>query len=197
MRRKHDQYDTEAFATETLLACASDIVGQRPAGRTIIEPCAGEHRITNVLKAKAPWIRVFTNDLHPRMHVDAHLDATYAPCWSQFPECEWVVTNPPFKDAFTILQQARSHASEGVAMLLRLTFLEPTEERGEWLSFNPPDQVIVLPRQSFTEDGKTDSVTCAWMIWRWQVMEGQARGVRVVPRPKPAKMLLDELEGRG
>jgi hypothetical protein len=194
MRRAHDQYDTEAFATETLLACATDIVGPRPAGRSIIEPCAGEHRITAVLRAKAPGARIFTNDLHPRAIVDKHMDATYRPCWEQFPPAEWVVTNPPFVDAMAILQQAYRHATEGVAMLLRLTFLEPTEERGEWLALNPPDQMVVLPRYSFTGDGKTDSVTCAWMIWRHRVAEGQARGIRVVPRPKPAKMLLDHIE---
>jgi hypothetical protein len=26
--------------------------------------------------------------------------------------------------------------------------------------------VIVMERESFTEDGKTDSVTAAWFVWR-------------------------------
>lgn len=56
----------------------------------------------------------------------------------------------------------------GVAMLLRLSYLEPTKDRGHWLNDHPPTQMIVLPRISFTGDGKTDSVTCAWMIWHKQ-----------------------------
>jgi hypothetical protein len=65
-------------------------------------------------------------------------------------------------------------------MLLRLSFLEPTRERGPWLAANPPDLVIVLPRISFTGDGKTDSVTCAWMIWDKDIKD---RGIVVSPRP--------------
>jgi hypothetical protein len=50
-------------------------------------------------------------------------------------------------------------------LLLRLSFLEPTFERQDLLIDNPPDAMIVLPRYSFTGDGKSDSVTCAWMVW--------------------------------
>jgi hypothetical protein len=34
-----------------------------------------------------------------------------------------------------------------------------------WLAEHPPTKLIVLPRISFTGDGKTDSVTCAWYVW--------------------------------
>jgi hypothetical protein len=53
----------------------------------------------------------------------------------------------------------------GVVLLLRLSFLEPTDQRGDWLAENPPDMQIVLPRWSYKENGKTDSVTTAWMVW--------------------------------
>jgi hypothetical protein len=53
-------------------------------------------------------------------------------------------------------------------MLLRLSYLEPTEDRGAWLNSHPPTDLIVLPRISFTGNGKTDSVTCAWIVWRKQ-----------------------------
>lgn len=202
-RRKHDQYDTVDvdFAVATLLALAPDIAQPIPATRTIIEPCAGENRLTAALRAKAPHMHVFTNDLHPRMLLDKYLDAAYRPSWYSFPRAAWTVTNPPFSHALPILQNALSHSDVGAAFLLRLTFLEPTDRdlpgdfpRGEWLALNPPDQVIVLPRMSFTEDGNTDSVTCAWMVWRHCVAgTGFERGVRVVTRPKPAKMLLEEL----
>ena len=38
-------------------------------------------------------------------------------------------------------------------------------DRGAWLNEHPPTTLIVLPRISFTGNGKTDSVTCAWMVW--------------------------------
>jgi hypothetical protein len=47
-----------------------------------------------------------------------------------------------------------------------MSYLEPVENRGVWLNEHPPTTLIVLPRISFTGDGKTDNVTCAWMVWR-------------------------------
>ena len=37
---------------------------------------------------------------------------------------DWVVTNPPFKDAERFIKRARGMASHGVAMLTRTSFLE-------------------------------------------------------------------------
>jgi len=67
-----------------------------------------------------------------------------------------------------------------VAMLLRLSFLEPTAKvnpRGPWLAECPPSRLIVLPRCSYTGDGRTDSVTTAWMIW----LRGDARHAGLAP----------------
>ncbi len=50
--------------------------------------------------------------------------------------------------------------------------LEPCEGRGAWLAAHPPQALIVLPRMSFTGEGKTDSVTCAWVVWAREA-EGQ------------------------
>jgi hypothetical protein len=82
------------------------------------------------------------------------------------PGIDWIVTNPPFNVAAQIVPNAFNHAVKGIAMLLRLSYLEPVEDRGAWLNSHPPSDLIVLPRISFTGDGKTDSVTCAWMVWR-------------------------------
>jgi hypothetical protein len=188
MRRERDAYFTPTHAVETLLACAPDVL----AGKTFIEPCVGEGSISIALKKAKPSARVFTNDLHLGYPADAHFDATYRPCWDQFPECDYVVTNPPFLDALPILLQAYQHARLGVAFLLRLSFLEPTDDRGPWLSLHEPNQMIVLPRISFTGDGNTDSVTCAWMIWRHHATS--PGGIRIVDKPRPAKMLLDHIE---
>lgn len=86
--------------------------------------------------------------------------------WTAFPPVDWVVTNPPFAAAMPILQYAVAHARVGVALYLRLSFLEPTRACGPWLEAHPPTRVLVLPRHSFSGDGKTDSVTGAWMVWR-------------------------------
>lgn len=154
MRRKNDAYHTPEWATRQLLN-RIHIKG------TVLEVCAGENHITNVLLATEADI--YTNDIDNTHWHGYHFDAANLSAWPTR-RFDWVVTNPPFNKAFDILVNSLASASN-VALLLRLSFLEPTKERGATLAVTPPQGLIVLPRISFTNDGKTDSVTCAWMIW--------------------------------
>jgi hypothetical protein len=69
-----------------------------------------------------------------------------------------------------ILENAYRAAHVGVAFLLRLSFLEPTNGRAAWLQAHEAELSHLLifgsPRPSFTDDGRTDSATVAWMVWR-------------------------------
>lgn len=160
-RRERDFYPTPAAATRALLrrVCV-------PRGVVALECCAGAQDITRELRAAG--VRVITNDIDGRS--DLALDATRADTWARFPRVPWVITNPPFSHAAEIVRHAfeftRGVRAGGVAALLRLSFLEPCDNRGPWLGAHPPSDVIVLPRISFTGDGKTDNVTCAWFVWR-------------------------------
>lgn len=80
---------------------------------------------------------------------------------------DWVITNPPFSLAHEILPFALDYARVGVAMLLPLRWMEPTQERQDVLKEYPWSAMTVLgdPRPSFTEDGRTDSVTTFWAVW--------------------------------
>lgn len=172
-RRPHDQYFTPASACEVLKAHWDGWKG----ADCLIEPCVGAGDIVACFQSK-PWVTV---DIDPDITASAHADMSKTTSWPLFElvtESSCVITNPPFSCAFQILENALYHC-EKVAMLLRLSFLEPTRERGPWLAENPPDLVIVLPRISFTGDGKTDSVTCAWMIWDKTIEE---KGVIVSPK---------------
>lgn len=161
-RRPFDFYPTGGGDPQTESpAWAAQVLYRRvPQIVNIAEPCVGTGDLvrgrTDVL-----W----TNDLDISRKADAHMDMTDPASWKRIPRPSWVVTNPPFADAGKILANALDHARHGVAFLLRLTFLEPVEQRARLLRENPPKRLIVLPRISFTGDGKTDSVTCAWMVW--------------------------------
>ena len=82
---------------------------------------------------------------------------------------EWTITNPPFNKALPILKNAW-RCSANVAMLLRITYLEPTKQRAPLLSELADHQVALIPfgspRPSFTEDGRTDAATVAWFVWQ-------------------------------
>lgn len=182
-RRKNDFYPTPAWATEELL---KRVLIQ---GR-VFECCVGDGAMSSVLE-KEPGVSVFVNDIDIRtVTADLHGDAASYPFWSKIDltigRPDWVVTNPPFSHAMEILSNAYVYAKRGVAMLLRLSFLEPTEDRGEFLNKYPPDNLIVLPRISFTGDGKTDSVTCAWMIW--EKSEVRERSIVVTENPRFIKV---------
>lgn len=155
MRRSLDAYYTPEKMLEVLI--------KRKTPRGIIyEPCAGKGHISQFLKNKG--YSVITNDIDKAYEADTHLDARMVKAWHG--RCvDWVVTNPPYSSAYEILQHAYRYANWGVAMFLRLSFLEPCRNREEFLKRYPPTMVLVLPRISFTDDGKKDMVTSMWAIW--------------------------------
>lgn len=167
-RRRHDFYETSRALTLSLLVRETRILFTGP----VLECCAGHNAITDVLREGL--LEVYTNELQSdgefsRHEHDFHLDATEPESWEQFPDVGWVITNPPYNQALDILEHAFGHAEHGVAMLLRLSFLEPTLYRGTWLEQHQDNlsKLIIFgsPRPSYTGKG-TDSVTTAWMIWR-------------------------------
>lgn len=159
MRRKMDWYPTPDWATEELLR-------RVPIMGDILEPCIGDGAMARVLDRRGV---VYGNDIDRSRTASFYGDATDRDLWQMIKDAmgriDWVVTNPPFNVAAKIIPLAYEYAFEGIAMMLRLSYLEPTEERGAWLNAYPPTSMIVLPRISFTGNGKTDNVTCAWMIW--------------------------------
>lgn len=164
MRRLYDQYFTPASATQALLRHVK-------LSGNVFECCVGDRGIYNELTG---WDVLWSNDIDPDLEADYHKDITQ-PWEFGFDKCDWVVSNPPFSVAPTVVRMAYDYSRIGVAMLLRLSFLEPCESdktpkqrasrRGKWLAAHPPTKLIVLPRISFTGNGKTDNVTCAWMVW--------------------------------
>lgn len=157
VRRPWDAYFTPESAVQTLLAHV-------PIDGNALECCSGDGSIARPLSERC---QVFTNDLNPAMPSEHHYDATDLDFWwdQNDPAFDWVVSNPPFNVASQIVPLAHRHAKVGIAMLLRLSWLEPCADRVDFLSQYPPTTLIVLPRISFTGNGKTDSVTCAWMVW--------------------------------
>lgn len=164
-RRKLDAYYTLAPVVKALTARVN-ITGP------VLEPCCGGGVISDLFPG------CLTNDIDPDVPARWHEDATQPEFWDRFSdgmgiygphEVDWVVTNPPFNQAFPILEHAWEHARLGVAMLLRLSFLEPTNGRGPWLQVHSGQMTDLIifgsPRPSFTGNG-TDSVTTAWMVWR-------------------------------
>jgi hypothetical protein len=94
---------------------------------------------------------------------------------------DWIITNPPYNQAPAILPLALDNCRVGMAMLLRLSYLEPSRNRARWLAEHPPAKLIVFnPRPQFRADtGGTDSVTTAWFIWHRFGNFGNSQGTEL------------------
>jgi hypothetical protein len=166
-RRRLDAYQTHISVTNALF---DNIEFEYTAGYKICEPCAGQGQMASVIRQRMPLSVVVTNDIDRQYGnhnycgdaTDPRSDVWFAKHY------EWTITNPPFSKAIEVLENALEHSNH-VAMLLRLSFLEPTRRRASLLA-DPKRKIFAImplnPRPSFTDDGKTDSVTVAWVVWK-------------------------------
>ena len=162
-RRAFDFYETPPWQTRALLR-------RVPVCGRVFECCVGDGSLARELY-RTGRIGVVTNDIDFNRTADYHLDATQPSVWDLVGAVDWVVTNPPFTVADRILPRALAVARVGVVLLGRLSFLEPTQERDALWQAHPPTGQIVLPRWSYKANGKSDSVTTAWFLWKLRLAE--------------------------
>jgi hypothetical protein len=190
-RRAFDWYATPRHQTRALLA-------REAVFGPVLEPCVGDGAIVSVLqKNVSPQLQVITNDIDPGWMADSHLDITRPETWDQFGPWRECVTNFPFNVADQVVPLAHERLQPGglLAVILRLSWLEPTGEegddfiRGNWLDKHPPHRLIVLPRHDYRGNGKTDSVTSAWFCWYGS---SGARGISVVSKAERDRYIAEE-----
>lgn len=158
-RIANDFYPTEEALTRYLLKFMQDAVSGK-----VLEPCAGQYHISDVLQDSGLY--PVTTDITD----GDRYDATKPEYWQKIaPKVDWVITNPPFNVAHLIVPQAFDHARRGIAMLLRLSYQEPCVNRADWLKANAKHLkwlIIFNPRPRFRGDTKgSDNVTVAWQVW--------------------------------
>jgi hypothetical protein len=164
-RQPLDFYPTPGLLTWALLDSHRFVPWRNQA--TVLEPCNGEGAISDVLKESGLFRLVDTADIDETKPAALTMDATDPQAWSRMARYDWIITNPPYNQAPAILPLAYDNCRVGMAMLLRLSYLEPCENRARWLAEHPPAKLIVFnPRPRFRADtGGSDSVTSAWFVW--------------------------------
>jgi hypothetical protein len=147
--------------------------------KRIFDPCCGtEHPTLKAFQAKN---LVIENDIGRDIMAHYHSDATCDGIWLDSPNNnslqDWVITNPPYTRGVCekIVENSLLYSSEGVAMLLRLSWLEPTKSRHQMLNpvlsktlYNKQLVAVypVNPRPRFDPfKNGSDSCTVAWFIW--------------------------------
>ena len=116
--------------------------------------------------------KCYTNDLCVSVSSDSHLDATkesFVDEWraanNGVQMVDWVITSPPYgANAVLCAVNAMKLARIGVALKLRLTFIEPCISRRQFLAEFPIS--LIIPMRRIKDAGKgRDSVCEAWFIW--------------------------------
>lgn len=163
-RDDFDRYFTPPWATLALM----NYLGGRLRG-TIWEPCAGQCHIANVLRDAGH--SVVATDINPHeslddgahnfLHDEAEIVTDSRP--------NWIVSNPPYRwgpyTATDFVRHALEIAVDGVAMLLRLSWLEPCEERVDLFRSDPPKDLLILPRVHYLGAPGSNNQTSVWCIW--------------------------------
>lgn len=170
----HKRLDNDAYYTPQRVAdaCVRAVARSIAPCSNVLEPHAGGGAFVRALRAQRSDLVATVLDIDPeapaltfaRENGLAALDIDFLQTRPQ--DIDWIVGNPPYKDAQAHVEHALRHARVGVAFLLRLAFLE-SAERKELFREHPPAEVHVLVnRPSFAFDGKTDSAAYAFFVWR-------------------------------
>jgi hypothetical protein len=164
-RRKHDFYETAPWQVDALVDNLPELKG------TIWCPTVGDGSLLRRLQYRlgTKISPTLTNDIDHKHEADLHLDATDWDSWATFLDMantpDWIVDNVPFGVAYPIAEIAYEYARKGVVLMTRISFVEGTKQRGEWLATHPRIKQIALERYSFTGNGKSDSATTEWLVW--------------------------------
>lgn len=161
-KTKTERQEYDAYMTPPHYLSALFEYLELPKHSRIIEPCAGDGAISDLLKAEGHL--VLTNDLDPKRGADWKRDATQPSFWEKFETVNWTITNPPFDGIEEILTGSLMNIQNTIS-LARLSILEPTRSRTTlYRTFGDPKLIIVLPRYKFSEPSK-DTMTCCWIGW--------------------------------
>lgn len=164
-RRANDFYETAPWQVDALVDHMPEMLDG-----LVLCPCVGDGSLMRHLEKRRPALAFVTNDLDPLKDADFHLDMTQADSWNAIVRAvggrpNWVIENYPFNVEHLMVPYALQAALFGSIAMARVSFAEPTKNRGPWLAEHPYDKRITLERHSFTGDGRSDSATTDWLVW--------------------------------
>ncbi len=116
--RTLDFFPTPPWASR---AAAEHIQRLDPRVRLVREPACGEGHMVGPLEE---YFDVMPSDVHAHTPNTPVIDWLDPDAWSPEPDCDFIITNPPFGIAEDFVRLGLQRARYGVALLLRLAFLE-------------------------------------------------------------------------
>lgn len=176
-----DFFPTPPWATRALLGVLGQIGGYVWDECNVWEGACGEGHMAEVLREQ--FARVHASDVHDYgcgydvgSFIGVGADVAMWPYGSR---PNWFITNPPFNEAETFLDRALDVAEDGVAFLLRLSWLATQGRYERVYSQRPPSKILQFTDRVPMVKGRWDpdastATEYAWFVWeqalRWRAM---------------------------
>lgn len=160
-----DDFPTPPWATRALI---EHVIGpQSVDGKSVWEPACNRGYLAKVLEEY--FSIVSCSDIHDYGYVMGLFD--FLKSDKPFGKHDWIITNPPFKLAEDFFQESMRQTTEGVAFILRTSFLEGKGRYRNIFSKNPPSIVAQFVERVPMVKGRYDptavsATSYAWFIWK-------------------------------
>lgn len=162
-RSPSDNYSTPLWVTHRALEAI-----ELPSGLWV-DPCAGTGNIIQAARMLRPEVRwksyeIRPECLEPLVNIDSNptiVDFTVDAVKPR--RCDVVLMNPPYRVAQEFIEKSLRFADH-VVVLLRLNYLG-SQVRNSFMRNDCPDVYVLPNRPSFENNGRTDSIEYAWMVW--------------------------------
>lgn len=162
-----DDFPTQPWATRAL--CEHVLQGLNLKGQTVWEPACNRGHMSGPLDEY--FGAVWASDIHDYGTPRTFQHDFLFPVLPISEKPNWVITNPPFRLAEQFIARACEVASEGVAMIVRTSFLEGVGRYQNLFSKNPPSIVaqfserVPMVKGRLTATGSTATSYC-WLVWQ-------------------------------
>lgn len=163
-RAENDLYQTEPWATETLIRHFP------VAGRRVWEPAAGNHLMADVLRDHGATVTTSDIKIYDRQH-DFLFDFLCAdPSPIEGLPAANLITNPPYgkgnRDAVRFAERALARCDGFVALLMTMKF-DSGKTRTHLLRDNPrfAAKIVLLDRIQWFPGETSGTEDHAWFVW--------------------------------
>lgn len=160
-----DDFPTPPWATRALCAWLS-ARGLISPSETCREPAANRGHMVRPLREYFAWVDAADqHDYGAGFPVQDYLFGR------PHSVVGWTITNPPFRVAEEFIRQALASSESGVAMLVRIAFLESIGRYERLFRDTPPSDIlqfterVVMHRGRLAPEGSTATAYC-WLVWR-------------------------------
>lgn len=176
-----DFFPTPPWATRALI---EHVIGD-VSGCSCWEPAAGAGHMAEVLRESFDAVRASdVHDYGKRYEIGSFVGdgLDVAPAAT----VDWIITNPPFNLAVEFAERALGIASDGVALLVRTSWLESADRYERLFRDRPPSRVGLfverVPMVKGRWDPKASTATSyAWIVWRPFMKKSETKIVWIPP----------------